>query len=99
MEEADSFCYKHDTSRRRFYSVRVPRPARPLLGQSPWGFAWTKLAEAYPQGVAEIIALSSAIAALGLARRLDIEKASERSRFKTLNAETAEAAALERRRR
>ena len=70
-----------------------------LRGQSPWGFAWTKLAEAYPQGVAEIIALSSAIAALGLARRLDIEKASERSRFKTLNAETAEAAALERRRR
>ena len=70
-----------------------------LRGQSPWGFAWTKLAEAYPQGVAEIVGLSSAIAALGLARRLDVDKASERARHKTLNAETAEAAALERRRR
>ena len=44
-----------------------------LRGSSPFGISWTKVAEAYPHGVAETLAAAAAIADLGRPRRLDVE--------------------------
>ena len=50
-----------------------PGPHLNLRGNSPWRTAWSKVAEPYPHGFAESLAIAGAVSCGRLARRVDLD--------------------------